>query len=263
MPTQRNAWLLRTDENGDTLWTRIYGGAYRDAGSDIVALPDGGFAFAGYTFSFSGEPGTRCDGWLVRLDSVGDTLWTRSFAGVYGSGGTFASVRLLADGGFLMGGTDNANDGEGWIVQTDSLGNLVWQDAWGDIVSRNWDHITCAQPTPDGGCIGFGCSYTYATPSFDAWMLRIDSVVNVGVGETPGAPRVEPGAGPTVVRGVLYGRRLPAASGVLLDATGRRLMEIRPGPNDIGHLASGVYFVIWPSAVSRQPSAAQRVVVQH
>ena len=58
----------------------------------------------------------------------------------------------------------------------------------------------------------------------------------------------------TVVRGVLYLRPSPfplseregqGARGrsVLLDVTGRRVMSLLPGPNDVRHLAPGVYFV--------------------
>jgi len=50
----------------------------------------------------------------------------------------------------------------------------------------------------------------------------------------------------TVARSVLF---LPKSTGLgsnrswLLDATGRRLMELSPGPNDVSSLASGIYFV--------------------
>jgi hypothetical protein len=249
----RDVWLLRTDSLGDTLWTRLYGGEYNDAAGDIAGTADGGFAFAGYTYSFSGQPGTRRDGWLVRLDSKGDTLWTRTFPGVYGQGGTFASVRILPDQGFLLSGTDDAHLGQGWLAQTDSLGNPVWQAAWGDITKENWDHIVRAQPTEDGGCIAFGSSYTYSTPSFDAWMLKVDSLCVAGIEETPSAGRQRTNAA-TIVRGVLMlGDRRPTtgARPELLDATGRKVLDLHPGPNDVNRLAPGVYFVRSSSQLTR------------
>ncbi len=66
--------------------------------------------------------------------------------------------------------------------------------------------------------------------------------------------------GPTVVR-----RGTPmraSATSELWDATGRRAALLRSGPNDINHLAPGVYFVKpEPSAVGRQPFAVTKVVV--
>jgi len=67
--------------------------------------------------------------------------------------------------------------------------------------------------------------------------------------------RVKGGA--TVVRGVLF---LPEASSYkpqaasLLDISGRKVVELQPGANDVSYLPAGVYFVRKRSAVSRQPS---------
>jgi hypothetical protein len=74
---------------------------------------------------------------------------------------------------------------------------------------------------------------------------------------------------PSIVRGVLflgaYGIRHTAYVAELLDPAGRKVMELRAGPNDVSRLASGVYFIrTEPSAVGRQPSAAgvRKVVIQ-
>jgi hypothetical protein len=65
--------------------------------------------------------------------------------------------------------------------------------------------------------------------------------------------------GPTVVRGVLFmiearGEKREARS-ELLDISGRRVLDLKSGANDVSRLAPGVYFVLEPSAVSREPSA--------
>ena len=50
----------------------------------------------------------------------------------------------------------------------------------------------------------------------------------------------------------------------LLDATGRQVIELVPGDNDVSFLAPGVYFVRpGPSAVSGEPSVVRKVVIQH
>ncbi|MBM3323180.1 hypothetical protein FJY69_06860, partial [candidate division WOR-3 bacterium] len=66
-----------------------------------------------------------------------------------------------------------------------------------------------------------------------------------GAEETPSPEVRTANVGPTVVRGVLS---LPAsgegrmANGELLDISGRSVMELQPGPNDVRRLAPGVYF---------------------
>jgi len=76
----------------------------------------------------------------------------------------------------------------------------------------------------------------------------------------PGSPRPQVSIskpGPTVVRGVLV---LPEARserrearGELLDAAGRKVLDLRHGGNDVSFLAPGVYFVrgLEPGAVAR------------
>ncbi|MFO7676286.1 MAG: hypothetical protein R6X12_08235 [bacterium] len=105
-----------------------------------------------------------------------------------------------------------------------------------------------------------------------------------GVGEAGGvAARARP-AGPTIVRGVLalprdmsLGTRsvshpmrepaLPERNSVLsraalLDISGRKVMELTPGDNDIRHLAPGVYFVRQASGVVRDASSVHKVIIQ-
>jgi len=56
-----------------------------------------------------------------------------------------------------------------------------------------------------------------------------------------------PYVGPTVVRGVLnlqstiYNQQSDLA---LLNAAGRKVMELQPGANDVRHLAPGVYYIV-------------------
>jgi len=77
-----------------------------------------------------------------------------------------------------------------------------------------------------------------------------------GVADRPEArlPKPAPHLGPTIARGVLnlagLGHNPDSRSGiglcpapVLLDAAGRKVMDLQPGKNDIRHLAPGVYFV--------------------
>jgi hypothetical protein len=61
-------WLLKTDEAGDTLWTRRFGGNYDEDIADICATPDGGYLFCGLTESFS-QGGS--DIYLVKTDANG------------------------------------------------------------------------------------------------------------------------------------------------------------------------------------------------
>jgi hypothetical protein len=65
----------------------------------------------------------------------------------------------------------------------------------------------------------------------------------------------------TVLRGVL---RMPEKeTAVLLDISGRKVMDLKPGLNDIRHVAPGVYFVRRPETDDGRPrEAVRKVIVQ-
>jgi endo-1,4-beta-D-glucanase Y len=84
---------------------------------------------------------------------------------------------------------------------------------------------------------------------------------NPGIEETMNDERGTMNVGPTIVRGVL---RLPVSPFTihtsLFDMTGRQVMSLRPGPNDVRHLAPGVYFIREAQAQA-QAQAVQKVVI--
>jgi YVTN family beta-propeller protein len=77
--------------------------------------------------------------------------------------------------------------------------------------------------------------------------------------------RVNPG--PTIVRGYLLlpeavSDKRSAASAMLLDITGRCVMDLAPGENDVSRVAPGVYFVFRASGVEREATNIRKVVIQ-
>ena len=95
----KDARVLRLDSAGKILWDKTFGGSKRDGASSIVALPDGGFAVAGFT---SSKGAAKEDAWILRLDSIGRMLWDKSIGG---PGSDVAlSIVALTDGGFAATG---------------------------------------------------------------------------------------------------------------------------------------------------------------
>jgi hypothetical protein len=73
--------------------------------------------------------------------------------------------------------------------------------------------------------------------------------------------RLESRAATTICRGVLVlqargEKRAARSESELLDLSGRKVLDLMPGANDVSRLSPGVYFVrAEPLAVSRKPSA--------
>ncbi|MFZ1616161.1 MAG: hypothetical protein WAT41_02285, partial [Flavobacteriales bacterium] len=126
---------------------------------------------------------------LVRYNSLGDTLWTRS----YGSSGHFwigAQVKQTPDGGFVICGYTDADGSyySGFALKTDSLGVEQWRHTYG--LSTYYDDFNCVILMPDGYVLA-GRSYT-PSDHYDFHVTRIDSLGNVIWNKYWGSPYEEP-----------------------------------------------------------------------
>lgn len=105
----KDVYLIRTDADGGTIWTKYYGGPEDDVAYAIQEHWDGDYLVAGYTNSF-GAGGS--DIWILKIDAAGDTLWTETYGD---SGNEIAyDIASTSDSGYVITG------GRQWIVPTDT-----------------------------------------------------------------------------------------------------------------------------------------------
>jgi len=163
-----DVYLVRTDSVGDTVWTRTYGGTECERGYSVLQTSDGGYIVAGWTESF----GTgSLDVWLIRTDSLGDTLWARTYGGTgldYGR-----SLRATDDGGYIIAGytwSFGAGRFDAYLVKTDSLGNTLWDRTYG---SPWQDYAYSVQQTSDNGYIIAG-STVLGGGGDDFYLIKTD-----------------------------------------------------------------------------------------
>ncbi|MBE0647094.1 MAG: T9SS type A sorting domain-containing protein [Bacteroidales bacterium] len=118
-----DAYILRTDAYGDTLWTRVLGGPGFDAAYSLVITPDSGYLIVGNYL----DPGkAQTDIWLIRMDDNGDTLWTRH--NYSATNAEAHAVRLTLNDGYIVTGVREDAGGTGHLVlmETDAGGNELW-----------------------------------------------------------------------------------------------------------------------------------------
>jgi len=166
-----DVYLVKTDTNGDTLWTRTYGGSKEDAGYSIAQTTDGGYIIAGMTKSFGDTLG---DVYLVKIDSDGDTLWTSVYGG---SGFDYGhSVKQTTDGGYIIAGIAES-PGTGYcdvyLIKTDTNGDILWTRTYGEIYD-DWSY-SVAQTT-DGGYIIAGMTNSIIGGGYyDVYLIKTNS----------------------------------------------------------------------------------------
>jgi len=114
--------ILKTDTAGNLLWSKTYGGEGFEYGAMLVETTDAGLAITGITnVSGSGYD----DIYLVRTNSTGDLLWSKTFGGDRTDQG-FGLVRNI-NNGFSITGLSNSGGSYIFLNQTDSEGNELWQ----------------------------------------------------------------------------------------------------------------------------------------
>jgi hypothetical protein len=105
-PDTSGMLLMKVTPGGDTLWTKHYGGPHITEARAIAPVPDGNFIIAGNIYSLDSQ---SVHIYCVRIDSGGDTLWTRTYAG---DTSTYAhDVARLSDGNFMVCGEISESSG--------------------------------------------------------------------------------------------------------------------------------------------------------
>ena len=154
----------------DTLWTKTYGGTANDYGYCVQQISDGRYIITGRTYSFGAG---NYDVYLVKTDSTGDTLWTRTYGGLYNDYGQ--SVQQTTDGGYIIAGRTRSYSSsyDVFLVKTDSMGNTTWTKTYGDSAD-NYGYSV--EQTADNGYIITGWAQVYGTGYTDVYLVKTDSI---------------------------------------------------------------------------------------
>jgi len=108
--TWADYWVVKLDSSGDTVWTKSLGGTYADYGIWGEQTNDSGYIVAGYSHTYRHGSTFYPDYWLVKLDSTGDTVWTKKFGGWKGD--YCFSVQQTFDHGYILAGYSFSDSGD-------------------------------------------------------------------------------------------------------------------------------------------------------
>jgi len=187
-------WIVKLDTGGDILWQKSLGGSNADEAFSIQQTSDGDYIVAGYSYSNDGDvTGNHgyYDYWIVKLDTSGNIVWQKSLGG---SGWDYAhSIQQTSDGGYIVAGTSDSNDGnvtenhgfwDYWVVKLDTVGNIMWQKSLG---GSGFDDARWIQQTSDSGYIIAGRSesidgnVTENHGSYDYWVVKLAAQTQIQI----------------------------------------------------------------------------------
>ena len=176
-------WLVKTDANGTELWNRNYGGTGEDIAFALTQTSDGGYILGGRTKSF----GPDYDFYVVKTNSTGDVEWAQHYGGP-NDDAMWTSSNILegSDGGYMFAGETKsfgAGNGDIWLIKTDSLGNVVWNQTYGGPHEDGGGDLI---KTSDGGYLIAGNTASWGAGGQDVWLVKIDQLGNVQWNKTYG-----------------------------------------------------------------------------
>ncbi|MFC2082189.1 FlgD immunoglobulin-like domain containing protein [Bacteroidota bacterium] len=152
---------------------KTFGGSNSDGANDIVKTTDGGYALAGFTYSYGAG---NNDMYLIKTDADGNEQWSKTFGD---DGWEYANALLQSDdGGYLVLGyttSFGSQEKDIYLVKTDASGNEVWTKRYGGINSETGRDIS---KTSDGGYIICGDSETNSNGENDLFIVKIDELGN-------------------------------------------------------------------------------------
>lgn len=122
-------YVIKTDKFGTTEWEKTYGGSNWDFAYSIDTASDGGYIITGGTYSFG--KGNE-DMYLVKINSIGDTLWTKTYGGINEDEGR--SVKNTSDGGYIFTGFTKSmgnTSGDIYTIKTNNVGDTLWTNTFG------------------------------------------------------------------------------------------------------------------------------------
>lgn len=119
--TSRDYYLLKMNSNGDSLWSKRYGGASYEETHAFARTSTGEFIMNGH--SASTDPIHNMLG--VKVDSLGNVIWEKNFGGAAHDGGTAFLINSRGEYVFVARSMSFEANQNIFISVTEPNGNLI------------------------------------------------------------------------------------------------------------------------------------------
>ena len=195
--------VLRLDADGGMIWGRTFGESFHDMAYAITETSDGCFVVAGerrlYSIldEFNLSSSYRYDFGVVKIDSGGDLVWSRTHGGRdYDRANAVVECR---EGGYAVAGHTQSFGAwyepephakkDLWILRLDHDGEVLWERLFG--APNGSDGALSMRQCRDGGYIVCGFTSSYGAGSYDCLVLKLDGTGALQWSRTAGGPKFD------------------------------------------------------------------------
>ncbi|MBI2967293.1 MAG: SBBP repeat-containing protein [Bacteroidetes bacterium] len=166
-----DVYLLKTDINGNLLWTKTYGTSEDERGHSLQKTLDGGYAITGYSLDLSSG---YSDVYFVKTDSNGVLQWDRLYGDALDERGE--SFVQTGDSGYFIAGytySFGAGGSDVYMLRTNAQGAQQWSNAIGGPLDDAGYEII---QSPDGGFAVAGLTLNNSAGSYDMRLIKTDEL---------------------------------------------------------------------------------------
>ena len=158
------------DENGVELWTKSYGSAQTEIGSDIAFTTSGDLMILGYT---NGLGSGGYDIYVLKINTAGDVIEEFTFGG---NDWDFAyDLETNPTGGFYIVGETysiGAGNNDGYLLSIDDDGNLIFEETYGTVGTELFRNMAI---DGDGNILTIGDQQLEDENKTSSWITKISA----------------------------------------------------------------------------------------
>ena len=169
----RDIYLIWIDNNGNLIRQNIYGEADTDGGTELIEIENQEIMIFGFTRNYGA---VSRDFYMLKLNSVGDSLWSQRYGGVdYEESQAFSRT---SEGGFLLNGHSSSTDPNHnmFAVKLDINGNIIWDKNFGGLAHDGGEALLI---NSTGNYIFIGRTMSFGAGKRDVYMVTTNSHGNI------------------------------------------------------------------------------------
>lgn len=172
-PGPISMFVIRTDENGNQIWSRTFGGNGADGGSEVLQINSNEIMLLGFTNSFGS--GDR-DIYLQTVSIDGDSLWSTTIGGAAYE--ESQAIALTSDGGYVMSNHSASEEPNHSLLSTklNSNGAVEWEHHFGTLTAHEGGEAVLADS--EGNYVFVGRTNSFGNDE-QVYFIKTDANGNV------------------------------------------------------------------------------------
>ncbi len=172
-----NIYIVRTDEQGNEIWSNNFGTEYVDFGLDVIPTNDNCFLLVGTAGGFYNPvefyyQNHDADIILLKVNDSGEEIWRNYFGG--DSHEMAYSIKKAENGYYIFGVTQSIGAGsfDNYLIKIDYEGNELWSKTYG---GEDFEYGRSMDISADGSLYLFGTTNSLGTTnSPDMYLIKTD-----------------------------------------------------------------------------------------